>query len=239
VSGAYPMPDAPRPPWSVVCDFDGTIALHDVTDSLLLRFARPGWRELEAAWEAGRISARTCMAGQVALLDCSRDELEAHIAGIAIDPAFRDFVAAVHAEGAALTIASDGLDAVIAAMLARVAVPGLEVRASRLLQLGPREWALAFPNARAHCTSGAATCKCACLDDDGGGPTLLVGDGASDFCVAGRVELTFAKAALRDHCVDLGLPHRPIANFAEALAAWHELIADAHEAAAPPREEIA
>ena len=82
-------------------------------------------------------------------------------------------------------------------------------------------------------------CKCACLDDDGGGPTLLVGDGASDFCVAGRVELTFAKAALRDHCVDLGLPHRPIANFAEALAAWHELIADAHEAAAPPREEIA
>jgi 2-hydroxy-3-keto-5-methylthiopentenyl-1-phosphate phosphatase len=239
VNAALARPDAPRPPWSVVCDFDGTIALDDVTDSLLLRFARPGWRELEAAWESGRISARTCMAGQVALLDCSRDELEAHVAGIAIDPAFRAFVAAVHAAGASLTIASDGLDAVIAAMLARVAVPELEVRASRLLQLGPREWGLSFPHARADCTSGAATCKCACLRDDDGGPTLLVGDGASDFCVAGRVELTFAKSALRDHCVDLGLPHRPIADFADALAAWRELVVGAPDTAARPREEIA
>jgi 2,3-diketo-5-methylthio-1-phosphopentane phosphatase len=234
------MPGARRPPWSVVCDFDGTIALEDVTDTLLLRFARPGWRELEAAWEAGRISARTCMAGQVALLDCSREELEAHVAGIAIDPAFKAFVAAVHADGASLTIASDGLDAVIAAMLARAAVPGLEVHASRLVQLGPREWRLSFPNARADCTSGAATCKCACLQEEGGRPTLLVGDGASDFCVAGRVELTFAKSTLRDHCVDLGLPHRPIADFGEALAAWRELVAtDAPTTAARPREEIA
>ena len=236
MNDVHGIPGGRRLPWSVVCDFDGTIALEDVTDTLLLRFARPGWRELEAAWETGRISARTCMAGQVALLDCSREELETHVAGIAIDPAFKAFVAAVHARGASLTIASDGLDAVIAAMLARAAVPELVVHASRLVQLGPREWRLSFPHARADCTSGAATCKCACLSKEA--PTLLVGDGASDFCVAGRVELTFAKSALRDHCVELGLPHRPIADFADALAAWHELVAD-DAPAVHPREEIA
>src|SRR6185312_8913179 len=47
--------------WTVLCDFDGTIAVDDVTDSLLLRFGRPGWEMLEAAWRDGRIDARACM----------------------------------------------------------------------------------------------------------------------------------------------------------------------------------
>ena len=237
MNGVQALSGARRPPWAVVCDFDGTVALEDVTDTLLLRFARPGWRELEIAWEEGRITARTCMAGQVALLDCSREELEAHVGDIAIDPAFTAFVAAVHADGGTLTIASDGLDTVIAAMLARAAVPELDVRASRLVQLGPREWGLSFPHARAGCTSGAATCKCACLRDAGDRPTLLVGDGASDFCAAARAELTFAKSSLREHCAERGLPHRPIVDFADATLAWREL-ADGTGFAAP-REEVA
>jgi 2,3-diketo-5-methylthio-1-phosphopentane phosphatase len=221
--------------WSVVCDFDGTIALDDVTDALLLRFAQPGWRELERAWEAGRITSRTCMAGQVALLDCSRDELDHHLAGLAIDPDFQAFVDAVHADGASLTIASDGLDGVIAAMLARQAIAELDVRASRLVQVGPRQWGLTFPHARARCTSGAATCKCACLRESGERPTLLVGDGASDFCAAAHADLTFAKSRLLDHCSVLGLPHRPIAGFADALVAWREL-GEGAETAWPPEE---
>jgi 2,3-diketo-5-methylthio-1-phosphopentane phosphatase len=222
VSAVDATPGERRPRWSVVCDFDGTIAPDDVTDTLLLRFAQPGWQELERAWETGRISSRTCMAGQVALLDCSRDELDRHLAGLAIDPAFAAFVAAVRADGCPLTIASDGLDAVIAAMLARASLTGLDVRASRLVQVGPRQWALEFPHARAQCASGAATCKCACLGD-AGRPTLLVGDGASDFCAAAHAELTFAKSRLLDHCSVLGLPHRPIVDFADALVAWREL----------------
>src|SRR4051812_17596784 len=47
--------------WTVLCDFDGTISLRDVTDSLLERFGRPGWRELEQAWERGEIGSRECM----------------------------------------------------------------------------------------------------------------------------------------------------------------------------------
>ena len=237
MNGVQALSGARRPPWAVVCDFDGTIALEDVTDTLLLRFARPGWRELEIVWEEGRITARTCMAGQVALLDCSREELEAHVGEIAIDPAFTAFVAAVNADGGTLTIASDGLDTVIAAMLARATVPALDVRASRLVQLGPREWGLSFPHARAGCASGAATCKCACLRDACPRPTLLVGDGASDFCAAACAELTFAKSCLRAHCAERGLPHRPIADFADATLAWRAL-ADG-TAFAWPREEVA
>ncbi len=224
MSGARSEPGARRPSWSVVCDFDGTISLDDVTDSLLERFAQPGWQELESAWQAGRISARTCMAGQVALLDCSREELDAHVAGLAIDPGFGAFVDAVRADGGSLAIASDGLGEVIATMLAREALGELEVRASRLVQVGPRQWQLAFPHARDACVSGAATCKCECVR--GGAPVLLVGDGGSDFCVAAHADVTFAKAKLRDHCAALGLRHRPIADFTDALVAWRELVDD-------------
>jgi 2-hydroxy-3-keto-5-methylthiopentenyl-1-phosphate phosphatase len=214
---------APR--WAVLCDFDGTVAPVDVTDSLLVRFARPGWRELERAWEAGLIGSCACMAGQVALLDCSREELEAHVAGVKIDPDFKSFVAAVHATGASLTIVSDGLDAVIAAVLEREGLAHLPVRASRLVQTGARRWALEFPHARDDCRSAGATCKCAPASGDPAQSVLLIGDGASDFCAAAASDLSFARGRLLEHCVDLGLAHRRVDDFGAALVAWNELAA--------------
>ena len=52
---------------NVVCDFDGTIALEDVTDSLLDRFADPAWKHIEAQWLAGIFGSRECMARQVGI----------------------------------------------------------------------------------------------------------------------------------------------------------------------------
>jgi len=54
--------------WRVLCDFDGTIALEDVTDSILERFALDGWQDVETEWKNGQIGSRECMAKQVALI---------------------------------------------------------------------------------------------------------------------------------------------------------------------------
>jgi 2,3-diketo-5-methylthio-1-phosphopentane phosphatase len=207
----------------VLCDFDGTISEEDVSDSIFLRFARPPWQELERAWCEGRIGSRDCMAGQVALLDCSREELDAHVDTIAIDPAFAAFATALQREGVPLTIVSDGLDHVIRRMLARAGLAHLPVIASRLVQIGARTWALDFPNARTTCSAASATCKCAWARAAEPEPVLLIGDGASDFCVAGRATLTFARTGLLAHCAESSLPHRAVADFAAALAAWREL----------------
>ena len=53
----------------------------------------------------------------------------------------------------------------------------------------------------------------------------MVGDGASDFCVAGRADLTFASKRLLDHCLDHGLAHRAFANFGQAIELWTALLA--------------
>ena len=214
--------------WTVLCDFDGTIALEDVTDSLLLRFGRPGWDTLETDWREGRIGSRLCMQGQVALLDCSRDELLDHVAAVRIDDLFPAFVAAVEQRGWPLVVVSDGLDLVISAILQRNGLGRLPVVSNQLQATGTRSWQLDFPHARAGCTTASGTCKCAWSQAPllaAGNRVLVVGDGASDFCVAARADLNFARKRLLDHCLDHDLPHRPVADFGQALALLPELSA--------------
>ncbi|KQX97176.1 hypothetical protein ASD22_07705 [Rhodanobacter sp. Root480] len=62
--------------WTILCDFDGTISVEDVIDSLLDRFGRPGWEVLEQNWRASRIGSCEGMAGQVDLLQMSRTQVE-------------------------------------------------------------------------------------------------------------------------------------------------------------------
>ena len=47
--------------------------------------------------------------------------------------------------------------------------------------------------------------------------TLLIGDGASDFCVAGAADFVFAKGKLIAHSIAKNIPHVAIGGFADAL----------------------
>ena len=207
--------------WTVLCDFDGTIAQDDVTDSLLLRFGRPGWDALEADWRAGRIGSRDCMAGQVALLDCSIDELCDHLSTVVIDSYFPAFVAAVQSRGWPLTVVSDGLDFVITEVLRRHGLAALPVVANHLVADGARRWRLEFPHARPRCVSRSGNCKCAQVPvspDALRRKVLMIGDGVSDFCVAERCDLSFARKQLLEHCLDNGLRHNAVTDFRQAFA---------------------
>jgi len=204
-----------------------------VTDALLERFARPGWDELEVAWREGRIGSRECMAGQVALLDCTRSELDDYLATVAIDPDFAAFAAAARDAGMALEIVSDGLDYACRAILLRHGLLGLPLRANRLVQCGARQWRLEFPYSVAGCRSASGTCKCAraTVRTNGGSAVLVVGDGMSDACMAREATLVFARKRLLEHCVERGLAHVPVANFAQALALLPQLSAMTSRAA--------
>ena len=214
--------------WTILCDFDGTISTVDVTDRLLEAHAAPGWEIVEARWARGEIGSRDCLAAQVALLDMGPEELEAQIEAVAIDPAFGRFVAAARRRGMPLAVVSDGLDVVIRGVLRRHALGDLEVRANRLERVGARRWRLAFPHADPACTSGSGHCKCAeARRARDAGRVLYVGDGASDFCVAPRVDRLFARGRLLEHACRHGIACEPIRGFEDALAALDRLAAPA------------
>ncbi|MGE5517369.1 MAG: MtnX-like HAD-IB family phosphatase [Bacteroidota bacterium] len=201
----------------ILCDFDGTIALDDVTDRLLEQFALPHWREVEAEWLAGRIGSRECMARQVALLRATRADIDRVVDAVPIDPHFPAFVQRAKALAAEVLVVSDGLDYAIRRVLARCSLDHLPIFANRLEFTGERSCRLAFPHAAADCAKASGTCKCAIAAAGGGhGCRILVGDGASDFCAAGSVDLVFAKDRLLDHCRSQGLPHRAIDDFSDA-----------------------
>lgn len=205
--------------WTILCDFDGTVSVEDITDSLLERFGRPGWQAIEQAWRRGEIGSHDCMAQQVALLDASRAEMDAHLDTLSIDRAFPLFVAAVQDAGVPLAIVSDGIDYAIRRILGQHGLGELPVIANRLEAVGARGWQLDFPYGDPACRVASGNCKCACAartrEEDK--RVLLIGDGASDFCVAGEADLVFAKHRLIEHCRSAGIPYVPITGFADAL----------------------
>lgn len=214
--------------YRIFCDFDGTIASRDVTDMLLEAFAAPAWREIEAQWQAGLIGSADCMARQVALLSASRPALDRLIDTVEIDPGFSGFVAFCRDHDIELTVVSDGLDHAIARILARAGLGDLPVIANRLLFLPQDRHAMLSPHAWPGCRSAAGTCKCRVAgagSEKDRRTTILIGDGRSDYCVAGIVDLVFAKAGLLDHCRANGITHLPYRDFAEITQLLAERLA--------------
>jgi 2-hydroxy-3-keto-5-methylthiopentenyl-1-phosphate phosphatase len=206
---------------NIVCDFDGTIALEDVTDSLLERFADPSWVGIEARWRAGEFGSRECMARQVALINASGKDLDRYLDTVEIDPAFPSFVEACERSGGiALNIVSDGIDYAVRRVLANHGLSRLRVQANALIGLPRDRYRLEFPHASAACTVQAGTCKCAIARNDfaaspNNPATLLIGDGTSDFCVASQANFVFAKDRLLAHCRAKAIPHMPFDTFAD------------------------
>ena len=209
----------------IICDFDGTIALDDVTDILLERFADPEWRTVETAWKSGEISSRECMLRQVHMLKAPIEDIDRCLDQVAIDPGFPAFVALARRKGVELLVVSDGLDYAIRRILGRFGLGDLPIYANRLEMIGADRYRLSFPPASDGCAKGSGTCKCR-IATDGDAPRLriLIGDGASDFCAATSVHVAFAKDKLLAHCRERNLPHVAFADFAQAAQLLRDLL---------------
>ncbi|WP_218241913.1 MtnX-like HAD-IB family phosphatase [Comamonas fluminis] len=212
--------------WMVQSDFDGTISLLDVTDTLLNRFGKPGWQELEDAWERGEIGSRECMKGQVALLDMSEAELQQHLDTIEIDAHFAGFVAEAKAHGVKVQVVSDGIDYAIRHVLARHGMADLEVIANHLVQTGERSWRLDSPWASNHCTRASGNCKCERLAEQQAvhGRVLYIGDSTSDFCVSGKADFVLAKYKLIVYCESRGIAHARFEHFGQATQLLEQVL---------------
>ena len=212
--------------WMVQSDFDGTISLLDVTDTLLNRFGKPGWQELEDAWERGDIGSRECMKGQVALLDMSETELQTHLDTIEIDGHFIRFVQEAKALGIKVQVVSDGIDYAIRHVLDRNGLGDLEVIANHLVQTGERSWRLDSPWASNHCARASGNCKCERLAEQQAihGRVLYIGDSTSDFCVSGKADFVLAKYKLIAYCESNGIAHARFEHFGQATQLLEQVV---------------
>lgn len=216
--------------YTVLCDFDGTISEKDVTDTLLDHFGNDTCIELEKQWQEGVIGSRECMRQQIANMDASLSELDNVLTTIRIDPAFSKFIHLARDMHLNVHIVSDGLDYAIRSILNRYGYDFLPVYANRLLHNQQRGWKLEFPYANEHCHKASGNCKCQHRQKlSGFEKVFYVGDGTSDFCVADKVDLVFAKDKLIDFCQQRGIQYYPIQDFSDVAAILPNLIAEPAE----------
>jgi 2-hydroxy-3-keto-5-methylthiopentenyl-1-phosphate phosphatase len=237
-----PAPHSPTPRPRAQChlliDFDGTIAPDDPTDRLLERFAHPAWLDIEAAWQAGRISSRECMARHTELLRVTPEDLDAAIRSMRIDPSFHAFVDFCRRRALDVTVVSDGFDRVVQTLLQAEGLP-LRFFANRLEWQGKDRWRLGFPYLQAECRSQAGNCKCS-HGVDQPRACVVIGDGRSDFCMAERADYVIAKGALAQFCRERGLQHASFHTFDDVtahLARWLARRTHARRANRSSREE--
>jgi 2,3-diketo-5-methylthio-1-phosphopentane phosphatase len=197
----------------VFADFDGTIALPDVTDVMLQRFASPEWEKIEADWIAGVIDAATCMRRQIALIEASPRALNAALDEIELDPDFPSFARWCDRVGIKLAILSDGVDYFIRRILERHGLDGVPVFANALKTTGSRH-ALEHPWLNESCAAQQGVCKCA-VTRAALGPLIFVGDGRSDQCVSQIADVVFAKGKLAAFCAEINRDFVPFATFAD------------------------
>jgi len=195
----------------IFCDFDGTISTYDTTDVILKRFASSKWETIEAEWESELIGSAQCMQRQIALITASKEELDSELNTIPIDSAFLDFTTFCSSRNLPLTIISDGVDYFIKHITQRHGISNIPIIANRLI-VGDNGYSLKPANTDSDCPSGVCKCRSTLSYSD---LRVYIGDGRSDFCVAGKSDIVFAKHSLAEYCEKNNIPYIPYADFSD------------------------
>jgi 2,3-diketo-5-methylthio-1-phosphopentane phosphatase len=209
------MPAARPEEIIVLCDFDGTISKHDVTDAILERFANPEWEEVEKAWAEGLITSRQCMSEQYGMIKADETELTAFLDKVEIDETFLNFLAFCRESGYPVTIVSDGFDFYIQKILARYGVKGIEVFSNHMSYVNGAI-VTEFPHTNDECET-CGNCKTSIYHSlkKPDNRIVYIGDGWSDRCIAHESDVIFAKHKLIAYCHERGLDYTPYTNFTD------------------------
>ena len=202
-----------------IIDFDGTLSVKDTIDDMLEHFADPSWEDIEQSWLNGEINAVECMTQQVRMVKTDNITLESFFRGIQLDATFMPFYKHI-SQFAKVAIVSDGLDHAVKVAMRNADMPDIPVYANHL-HFTPSGLDISFPNKVKGCAGGNGTCKCAIAQNlalDANGPVVLIGDGKSDACLAGRADIVFAKGSLIKHCEKNNIQHHKFQTFADVLA---------------------
>jgi 2-hydroxy-3-keto-5-methylthiopentenyl-1-phosphate phosphatase len=189
------------PPLAILVDYDGTVALTDVSDTVMAEYVSGAWEAEAAAYDAGLMGSRRLMDIEMAMVDSDPADLFATAAAQPHDEGFVPFVRAAQAAGIPVEIVSDGFGFFIEPALVALGVPELPVVTARTTFSGRRA-SIAYPNGNPRCFV-CGTCKRdrVLAHRAMGRRVLFIGDGESDRYAAGYSDIVFAKRALVRICL--------------------------------------
>ena len=186
----------------ILSDFDGTITTKDGLYTFIEQYARGDWEKVEQDWTEGKISSKECLIEEFKLVPNLSEELIAKfIETLTIDETFVDFYNKIQDKGIDFYIVSDGIDYFIERILKKYGLHNINV-ISNHGEFRGEFFELTFPNDNADCVNNAGTCKCKVLADlkKEYAKIIYIGDGVSDYCVADKADILYAKQRLLKYC---------------------------------------
>jgi 2-hydroxy-3-keto-5-methylthiopentenyl-1-phosphate phosphatase len=214
-------------PLAILVDYDGTIAITDVGDTVMADHVTADWEPMVAAYDAGRAGSRKTMLAEIAMLRATEDELMATAAAQPHDPGFASFAGLARSVGIPVEIVSDGFGFFIPAAMERLGLADLPIVTATTTFDGDRA-RMEFSNGHPTCFV-CGTCKRqrVLAHQVAGRSVVFIGDGESDRYAAGYSDVVFAKSLLARLCIDNGWPFHRWTEFveierwlAETITAW-------------------
>lgn len=211
-----------RPPWAIVCDFDGTALTDDLGDLVAYRFAGvEHYRAMAAEYQAGAYPFSVLLARIFAPITATRDEIAAFARSTAeLRPGFEAFLEACRAGGRRFLLVSAGLDAYIEPVLERLPPDlraHLEVRANRAMPSGAGLDVEFHGEDCGFC----GFCKGHVVRElqAAGHRVLLCGDGTGDRHAADAADFVFARegSSLVRYCEERAIAHEVFGTFHEVM----------------------
>ena len=211
---------AGMPPIAFLVDYDGTIAVTDVSDTVMAEHvSHADWERIAAIYDAGLMGSRRLMEWEIKLIHATEAELLATAAVQPHDPGFVPFAQRATAAGIPVEVVSDGFGFFIGPALARLGLADLPIITARTTFAG-QAGSISWPNGHPDCRV-CGTCKRRrVLEHQAAGRAVVfIGDGESDRYAAGYSDVIFAKRALVPICLANGWRYERWTEFAE-IHAW-------------------
>jgi len=227
------------PGLAFACDFDGTIAPHDVGAEFARHFS-PGREreraELLEAWQSESIGGRELTEAQCRLVRATAAQARAFARRFAIDSTFAPFVGEAESFGEPVIVVSDGFDFYIRALLGEAGLDRLPHTANHLRFAEEERVVPEFPHSGGCGRCGNCKAPHVLALAAGGRRTVFVGDGYSDRCAARIADHVVARGSLAEWCEQAGIAFAPFTEFADVARIARALRdGDAPERRAAPR----
>ncbi len=203
----------------ILCDFDGTISIRDISYELLSAFAKGNWEEIDRQYREGKIGSREAYTRIAGICEATPKEMEGFIREKSlIDPYFGRFHDYCLRKGIDLNIVSDGFDIYINRILEHHDLPLIPIFANRISFKRGGRIRFDYPHHNPDCGL-CGTCKRTILLEKRPlyDRITYIGNGYSDRCAAQEADQRYAKEALFDHFVREGIDCTYFDHFGEVM----------------------